>query len=78
VCYLAAGRPVVTQETGFSTYIPCGEGLFAYTTLQDAAAQLQAVSGEYERHSRAAAAIASEYFDAHKVVRGMLEQVGLL
>jgi hypothetical protein len=77
VCYLAAGRPVVTQETGFSKFIPCGEGLFAFSTLEDAAGPLDAITVDYERHSRAATAIAREYFDAQTVVRRVVEKIGM-
>jgi hypothetical protein len=71
--YLASGRPVVVQDTGFGSYLPTGEGLFAFTDLDDAAAALEAIAGDYERHSRAAEEIAREYFDAERVVRDLVE-----
>jgi GT2 family glycosyltransferase len=75
--YLAAGRPVACQDTGFGVALPTGEGLFAFTTLADAAAAIEAINSDYERHSRAAAAIARDYF-SHEVVLGrMLEEVGV-
>ena len=78
VCYLAAGRPVVTQETGFSSYIPCGEGLFAFSTMDEAARSVNAIAADFPRHSGAAASIAREYFDAAVVVREMMAKVGLV
>lgn len=77
VTYLAAGRPVITQETGFSSHLPTGEGLFAFSTLEDIVAAVEAINGDYERHRRAAWAIARDCF-SHEVVLGkMLEDLGL-
>jgi hypothetical protein len=67
-CYLGAGRPVVTQDTGFGKFIPTGEGLFAFNGVDDIVAALQAVNSDYERHSRAARAIAEDYFKAETVL----------
>jgi len=75
--YLAAGRPVITQETGFSNVLPTGEGLFGFTTVEEAAAAVDAVYSDYDRHARAAREIAHEYFDAQVVVGRMLAQLGL-
>lgn len=72
-CYLAAGRPVVTQDTGFGTVLPTGEGLFAFSDLDDALAAIEAINSDYERHSRAARAIAAEYFGAERVLESLLE-----
>jgi hypothetical protein len=77
VCYLASGRPVVAQETGFSRFLPTGEGLFAFETTDDACAGIDAVAGDYARHSRSARAIAEEYFDASRVLPHLLERVGV-
>jgi hypothetical protein len=76
-CYLAAGRPVITQDTGFGTVLPTGEGLFAFTTLDEAAAAFEAVESDYERHSRAAREIGEEYFRAETVLARMLEDLAL-
>jgi hypothetical protein len=78
VCYLAAGRPVVTQDTAFGKRIPTGEGLFCYSDQDGALAAIEAIAADYARHSKAAAEIAREYFDADKVVADVLRQVGLL
>lgn len=68
VCYLAAGKPVVTQDTGFGKYVPTGAGLFAYQTVEEAAAALDEVNRDYARHCRAARGIAEEYFAADRVL----------
>ena len=74
--YLAAGRPVVTQDTGFGAALPTGEGLFAFGTLDDAAAAIAEIDGDYERHARAAAEIGREHFGADRVLGAMLADVG--
>ena len=76
-CYLAAGRPVVTQDTGFGKFVPTGNGLFAYSTLDEAAAAIEAIAANYDHHSAAAREIAREYFDAERLLSRMLDQVGL-
>ena len=75
-CYLAAGRPVITQNTGFGTVLPTGEGLFAIDTLDEAVAAFEAIESDYARHSRAAHAIASEYFSAERVLAQLLGALG--
>ena len=72
--YLAAGRPVVTQETGFSEVLPTGEGLFGFAGLEDAAAALEEVEADPSRHGRAARAIAEEYFAAERVLESLLSR----
>ena len=75
-CYLAAGRPVVTQDTGFGRVLPTGEGLFAFTTSEEAAEAMRMIESDYPRHSRAARAIAEEHFRAETVLARVLEQLG--
>ncbi len=75
-CYLAAGRPVVTQDTGFGRTLPTGEGLFAFDTLDDILAAVEAIRTDYARHSRAARAIAEEYFRAETVLGRLLAHLG--
>lgn len=72
--YLAAGRPVVTQDTGFVKVLPTGEGLFAVRDLDSAAAAIEAIQSDPKRHQRAAAEIAREYFDAGRVLGSLLER----
>jgi glycosyltransferase involved in cell wall biosynthesis len=75
--YLAAGRPVINQDTGFGTPLPTGEGLFAISSLDDAAAAVEAVRANPKRHSRKAGEIAREYFDAERVVGDLLARCGV-
>lgn len=76
-CYLAAGRPVITQETGFSEFLGGGEGLLAFRTMEDIVAAAAAVRADYARHARAAHEIAREYFEAGKVLASLLERAGV-
>ncbi len=74
-CYLAAGRPVVVQDTGFGSVYPGGEGLLPFSTAEEAVAGILEVEGNYERHARAARSIAGEYFDSGKVLGKMIEDL---
>ena len=76
-CYLAAGRPVVTQDTGFGSVLPLGQGLFAFNTLEDILVALDMINSEYEKHSRAARAIAEEYFAAEIILKKLVHELGL-
>lgn len=76
VCYLASGRPVVAQDTGWSKYLPTGEGLLHFSDCAGAAEGLQQILGNYRRHAEAARAIAHEFFDSRKVLSVLLERVG--
>ena len=75
--YLASGRPAVVQDTGFSRNLPVGEGLFAFRTIDEAVAAVEAIDRDYGRHARAARALAEEYFDARKVLGTMAAAAGL-
>ena len=77
-CYLASGRPVVAQETGWSRWLPAGEGLFAFRTADDVLSAIDAMNSDYAKHGRAARAIAEEYFDSDVVLTRLLEMVGAL
>jgi hypothetical protein len=72
-CYLAARRPVVVQETGFSSILPVGEGILPFASRR-AAAAIGSVRGDYRRHSDAARSIAGEYFDARKVLEPLVRE----
>jgi hypothetical protein len=72
-CYLAAGRPVVVQDTSFSPPIPAGEGVVAFSSLDEAAAGIRDVVSRYERHARVARDIAETYFDARRVLSTVVE-----
>jgi glycosyltransferase involved in cell wall biosynthesis len=76
-CYLACGKPVVAQDTGFSNVLPTGEGLFAFTTIDEALAAIDKINSDYQRHCKAARAIAEEYFDTCTVAARLLADVGL-
>lgn len=76
-CYLASGKPVVAQDTGFGNVLPTGQGLFSFTTLDEAVAAIEEINGDYRRHCLAARAIAEEYFEAGKVAARLLRDVGL-
>ena len=72
LCYLASGKPAVVQNTGPSSFLPNGEGMFRFSSLQEAADALEAVNTNYRRHSEAARQIAETYFDSKHVVREIL------
>ncbi|HKS36960.1 MAG TPA: hypothetical protein VJW76_07215 [Verrucomicrobiae bacterium] len=72
VCYLASGKPVVVQDTGPSGFLPNGEGMFRFTTAQQAAQAFKTINADYERHCHAARKLAETHFDAKKVVGKIL------
>jgi hypothetical protein len=72
-CYMASGRPVVAQDTGFGGTLPCGEGLLAFTTPAEAAEAVAHVEADPERHGVAARALAEEHLDARIVLDRLLE-----
>ena len=73
ICYLASGKPVVVQNTGPSSFLPNGEGMFRISTPKEAADAFAAINADYERHSRAARQIAETYFDSKRTAEGILE-----
>jgi hypothetical protein len=74
--YLASGRPVLARDTGLDGVFPTGAGLLTFTTPEEAADGVEAISADYPRHAKAARAIAEECFDSDKVLRRLLEQLG--
>jgi hypothetical protein len=74
LCYLATGRPAVVEDTGPSAVLPRDEGLLRFACLEEAADAVRRVDADYARHARAARAIAETWFDAKRVVAGLLEQ----
>jgi hypothetical protein len=76
-CYLAAGRPVIIQETGFTKIFGKHDGLFAFNSLGEIAEAVKAINADYSRHSRGAREIACEFFEAEKVLRSLLERAGV-
>jgi hypothetical protein len=76
-CYLASGRPVIVQDTGFSEGIPCGAGVFGFSNIDEALSAIEAVESDYALHSEAARSIAEKYFASEVVFTKLLEDVGL-
>jgi hypothetical protein len=76
-CYLASGRPVLAQETGFSRYLPTGDGLLSFETLEEAQAGIEEVRSNYQRHARAARDLAATHFDSDRTLHKLMDQVGV-
>jgi len=76
-CYLAAGRPVITQETGFSKYLPTGRGLFGFATMEEILCAVETIEADYHGNCQAARDIAQEYFAAEKVLASLMARAGL-
>jgi hypothetical protein len=70
--YLASARPVVAQDTGFSRWLPCGEGLLAFTNIDEAVDAVHDIAARYSTHVRRARELVVEHFDARRVVAGLL------
>ncbi len=77
VCYLAAGRPVVSQDTAFGKFVPTGEGLFSFANMEEIVQAVDAIQSDYKKQSRAAKEIAREYFSTDKVLGKVLDVMGL-
>jgi glycosyltransferase involved in cell wall biosynthesis len=77
VCYLAAGLPVVVQDTGFSEFLPTGSGLFSFSDGEQAAEAIREVAANHRRHQSAAREMAREYFAADRVLGRLLAEIGL-
>ncbi|HZH66616.1 MAG TPA: hypothetical protein VEY10_17125 [Flavisolibacter sp.] len=74
-CYLAMGKPVVTQDTGWSQFIPSGQGLFAFDDLPTAVASVEKVISDYQQQSLYAQQVAADYFDSNKVLQSLLNKL---
>lgn len=72
LCYLASGRPVLAQDTGFADWLPTGEGVLAFTTADDVVAAVEEVRAHYPRHRIAARALAEDIFDSDRVLTQLL------
>ena len=75
ICFLASGKPVVAQDTGLGGRYPAREGLLTFSTLDEAAAAVEEVERDYERHARAARALAEDRFDSDKVLTRLIDEV---
>jgi hypothetical protein len=71
-CYLAAGRPALVQDTGWTAHLPHGEGLLAFSSLDEAVAGIETINVDYPRHARRAAEVAREHFEAGRVLTPLL------
>jgi hypothetical protein len=74
-CYLASGKPVLAQDTGLESLYPTGEGLVTFSTLDEAACGVDAISRNHSRHARAARALAEKFFDSDKVLTALLDKL---
>src|SRR5262249_2266865 len=77
VCYLASGRPVIAQETGFSRYLSTGAGLFAFSNPAEALLAIDEINRNYSHHARCARKIAEEHFDSDIVLSRLLRNLGV-
>lgn len=75
--YLASGRPVVLQDTGFSAHLPCGIGLHAVNNIEEAAAAIDCILSDIKANAKAACEIAHEYLDTKRLLPRLLDQIGL-
>lgn len=75
-CYLASGRPVVAQDTGFDRFLPTGSGLLSFRTVDEAVTAVEDVNRRYEEHRRAARSIAEEHFESERVLNRLLDRLG--
>src|SRR5207244_12836385 len=75
--YLACGKPVVVQETGFSAHVPTGPGLHPFSTAEGAVAGLAAIRADYTRASAHARALAETAFEARRVLGRLIADAGL-
>jgi hypothetical protein len=74
-CYLAAGRPAVVQDTGWSRFVPSGDGVIAFSTMEEAIDGLKRVTADPDRHRTAAYEIAREYLAPDRVLPPMIEAI---
>jgi hypothetical protein len=75
-CYLAAGRPVITQDTGFGEVLPLGPGLHAFNTVADATEAVHMIERDYDRASAHASEVAREYLATDRVLSSLLSFMG--
>jgi hypothetical protein len=75
--YLASGKPVLVQSTGFDRQLPIGDGLLSFSCLDEAIAGADEIAKNYESHCRAARAIAEEYFDSDRILGDLIDRVGM-
>ena len=76
-CYLASGKPVIAQSTGFENKLPTGAGLFAFRTMDDVLGAIDTIESDYPKAARAARAVAEDYLDSRKVCAKFVKDIGL-
>jgi hypothetical protein len=76
-CYLASGRPVIAQDTGFTSWLPSGQGLIAFQSEQQVLDAIEELNRDYGRHARAARGIAEEHFCSDRVLPRLLNELGV-
>lgn len=74
VCYLAAGRPVLCEDTGFTRWVPTGRGLLAFSDIEQAQAGVASIDSDYAAHARAARALAEEHFNAGQILSSIIDR----
>ena len=74
-CYMASGRPVLVQETGFSEWLESGAGVVAFSTPEEAIAGIDLINSDYENHSRRARELARASFDAGDVLASLIRRI---
>jgi hypothetical protein len=74
ICYLASGKPVIVQNTGKSSYLPSGEGMFRFSTMEEAVDAIETVNANYQRHCRRARGLAESLFDSGPILEAMLNR----
>jgi hypothetical protein len=77
VRYLAAGKPVLVQDTDASRHLPAGEGLVVFSTLEEAIAGVRSIRDNYELHAVAARRLAETHFDSSVVLGRLLDDLGI-
>jgi hypothetical protein len=77
VRYLASGKPVIVEDTGFSANYPCGQGLIPFSSLKEARAGVEDVRRNHATHAGAARQIAEQYFDSNRVLAKMVDEIGI-
>jgi len=76
ICYLASGRPVIAQDTGFSDFLPMGKGLFSYETVNDVLSGIDELNSNYSLHAKIARELAEDYFESGLILTKLLESIG--
>lgn len=71
-CYLASGRPVLAEDTGFSDFLPIGKGLIAFQNVEEAIEGVKQIQADYPLHMRKARELAEEYLDSRRCLSAML------